>query len=153
MKLLHLISSLNCYETRLPKPRSFTKVTFIYRWGNTHIMHFISPSYYVFNQKLTTRQRPLWSITEKSTMKLFILGTNLSQARNVISDPVPCSSTFTPRCETRFEIRSAISQVGGSWNLMVTCKMTSIQPKLNLKNETRGKGRISTRIVEIKVNT
>lgn len=141
MELLHLdISSLNCHETRFPKPRSFHESNIYLQmreYSSTHIMHFISLSYYVFHQLLTMRQRPLWSIKEKSNMKLFILGTNLSQARNVISDPVPCSSTFTPRCETRFEIRSAISQVGGSWNLMVTCKMTSIEPKLNLKNETR----------------
>lgn len=67
------------------------------------------------------RLHPIQQIFKKMTTE----ETNscyLSQALNIISDPVPLSSTLTPRRETRFAIRSGISQADGTWNLIVTCK-------------------------------
>lgn len=47
---------------------------------------------------------------------------NLFQARINISEPPPTPSTFNPRRETRFAMRSDTSQVGGTLNLTVTYK-------------------------------
>lgn len=44
-----------------------------------------------------------------------------------MSEPVARSSTLTPRFATMFEIKSAISQVGGIWNLIVTCNMIKLE--------------------------
>lgn len=67
--------------------------------------------------------------TTETTMKLQ---TNLSQALNTISDPAPLSSTLSPRLETRFAIRSGISQFGGIWNLIVICNIPSHQNALTV---------------------